>query len=115
MPLMSSEDVQNMLKFACTLSSGCNHSGWGEVWARVRHMHSSGTAHHAQARACLSMGPFIFDIVRKAFGLVWREGGAVEPSRILFDELALSLQSTQGLILWATLRAQWSLRCEARY
>ena len=58
---------------------------------------------------------FIFDIVRKAFGLVQREGGRVQPSRLFFEELALSLQSTQGLILWAALNAQWVLRCEARF
>ena len=56
---------------------------------------------------------FIFDTVRKAFGVVQREGGAVEPSRLLLDEPALPLQSTQGLVLWAALKAQWALRREA--
>ena len=27
----------------------------------------------------------------------------------------MSLQSTQGLVLWAALKAQWALRCEARF
>ena len=42
---------------------------------------------------------FLFDTVRKAFGVVQREGGAVEPSRPLLEEPALSLPSTQGLVL----------------
>ena len=58
---------------------------------------------------------FIFDTVRKAFGLVQREGGAVEPNKLLLEEPALSLQSTRGLVLWAALKAQWALRCEARF
>ena len=35
--------------------------------------------------------------------------------RFLLEEPALSLQSTQGLVLWAALKAQWALRCEARF
>ena len=59
----------------------------------------------------------IFDTVRKAFGVVQREGGggAVEPNRLLLEEQALSLQSTQGVVLWSALKAQWALRCEARF
>ena len=58
---------------------------------------------------------FMFDTVRKAFSLVQQEGGGVEPSGLLYDEPALSLQSTQGLVPWAALKAQWSLRCEVRF
>ena len=39
----------------------------------------------------------------------------VEPSRLLRDFPLLSLTSTQGLLLWAGLKAQWNLRCRAKY
>ena len=39
----------------------------------------------------------------------------VEPNWVLLEDPALSLQTTQRLVLWATLKAQWSLRCEARF
>ena len=52
------------------------------------------------------LSAFTLDTVRKAFGLGQREGGPVEPSRILFHEPALSLQTTQGLVLWAALKGQ---------
>ena len=69
---------------------------------------------HVLRHCCFSA--FSFDTVRKAFGVVQREGGgAVEPSRLLLEEPALSLQSTQGLVLWAAPKAQWALRCEARF
>ena len=42
-------------------------------------------------------------------------GGMVEHSSFLLDEVLLSLQCTQGLVLWAALQAQWKLRCEAKY
>ena len=58
---------------------------------------------------------FSFDTVRKAFGVVQREGGGIEPSRLLLEEPLLSLSSSRGLVVWATLKAQWALRCEARY
>ena len=58
--------------------------------------------------------PFKFDTVRKAFGLLQREGGAVEPSRVLLEDLPC-LQTTQGLVLWSVLKAQWSLQCEVRF
>ena len=70
--------------------------------------------HRHVLKNCYFSG-FMFDTVRKAFGLVQREGGALEPSRLLLDEPLLSLQSTQGLVLWAGLRAQWRLRCEVKY
>ena len=57
---------------------------------------------------------FRFDTDRKAFGMVQWEGGNVEPSRLIFEEPSLSLQSSQGLVLRAALKAQWALRCEAR-
>ena len=62
-----------------------------------------------------SFSAFVFDTGRKAFGIVQREGGAVERRRLLLEELALSLQSTQGLVLWAALKAQWALHCEAGF
>ena len=58
---------------------------------------------------------FMFDTVRRAFGLVESEQGRVEPSRLLRDHPLLSLTSTQGLILWAGSKVQWGLRCRAKY
>ena len=57
----------------------------------------------------------MFDTLRKAFGLAQGVGAAVEPSRLLLEEPLLSLQTTQGLVLWAGPRAQWKLRCEVKY
>ena len=57
---------------------------------------------------------FMFDTVRKAFGLVEWEGRRLEPSRLLLEESAVSLQCTQGLVLWA-LKAQWKSRCASKY
>ena len=61
--------------------------------------------HEHMLRHC-RFSAFFFNTVHKAFGVVQREGGEVEPGRLLFEELALLLQSTQGLVLWATLKAQ---------
>ena len=58
---------------------------------------------------------FIFHTVRKAFGVVEREGGPVEPSRLLLEEPPSSLHRTQGLVLWTAVKAHWALRCEARF
>ena len=58
---------------------------------------------------------FVCDTVRKGFGMVQREGENVQPSRLLLDEPALSLQSSPGLVLWASLKAQWSVRGETRF
>ena len=63
MPLRGSEDLQNMLKFACTLC----------VWEGFLHMHSFRTACRTQARLCLSTGPhltviFLTFSLRKAGG-----------------------------------------------
>ena len=58
---------------------------------------------------------FMFDTVRKAFGSAQGLGSSVEPSRLLLEEPLLLLQTTQGLVLWAGLRAQWKLRCEVKY
>ena len=69
--------------------------------------------HEHVLRHC-RLSPFILDTARKAFGLAQREGGVMELSRVLFEDPALSLQSTQDLVLWAALKAQWSLRCEAQ-
>ena len=35
--------------------------------------------------------------------------------RLLIDEPLLSLQTTEGLALWAAARAGWVLRCEAKF
>ena len=59
--------------------------------------------------------PFIFDTVRKAFGVVRQDQLVVEPSRVLLENPTLSMQTSQGLVLWAALKAQCSLRCEARF
>ena len=58
---------------------------------------------------------FLFDTVRRAFGLVPTPSGAVEPSRLLHEHPLLSLTTTQGLILWAGVKVQWNLRCRAKY
>ena len=60
-------------------------------------------------------GAFMQSTVRKAFGLVESGRVQVEPSRLLRDFPLLSLTSTQGLLLWAGLRAQLNLRCRAKY
>ena len=73
--------------------------------------HRLGDHEHVLRHCCFSA--FMFDTTRKAFGRVQREGGAVEPSRLIFEEPALSLQCTQGLVLRAALKGQWSLHCEA--
>ena len=62
-------------------------------------------------KRCLFSG-FMFGAVRMAFGLAEGEGGGVEPSRLLLDEPQLTLQCTQGVVLWAGVRAQLKLRCE---
>ena len=36
-------------------------------------------------------------------------------SRLLLEEPLISLSSSQGLIFWAALKAQWALHREARY
>ena len=59
---------------------------------------------------------FIFRYRAKGFWLGAKGGGrGREPSRLLFEDPTLSLHSTQGLVLWAALKAQWALRCEARF
>ena len=70
---------------------------------------------HAHTPKRCYFSAFMFDTVRKAFGLAQGVGGAVEPSRLLLEEPLLSLQTTQGLVLWAGLRAQWKLQCEVKY
>ena len=49
--------------------------------------------------------PFIFDTVPKAFGPVRQDKLVVEPSRVLLENPTLSLQTSQGLVLWAALKA----------
>ena len=39
----------------------------------------------------------------------------VKPSQLLLEDTLLSLQSTQGLALWAAVKARWAIRCEARF
>ena len=70
---------------------------------------------HAHTLKRCYFSAFMFDMVRKAFGLAQGVGVAVEPSRLLLEEPLLSLQTRQGLVLWAGLRAQWKLRCEVKY
>ena len=60
-------------------------------------------------------GAFMQSTMRKAFGLVDSGGVKVEPSRLLRDFPLLSITTTQGLSLWAGLKAQWNLRCRAKY
>ena len=70
--------------------------------------------HQHVLKRCFFSG-FMFDTVRKAFGLVSWEGGSMEPSRLLLAAPLLSMQTTQGLVLWVGLRAQWRLGCEVKY
>ena len=58
---------------------------------------------------------FMFDTVRRAFGVVQGLLGVVEPSRLLCDHPLLSLTTTHGLLLLAGLKVKWSLRCRAKY
>ena len=56
------------------------------------------------------------DIITKAFGPVWDRTWAMCPmNKLLVDHPLLSLQTTQGLALWAAAQAGWVLRCEARF
>ena len=70
--------------------------------------------HEHVFRNCL-FSNFMFDTVRRAFRVVQGPSGVVEPSRLLRDHPLLSLTTTQGLLLWAGLKVQWSLRCQAKY
>ena len=64
-------------------------------------------------RGCLTSF-VMFDLVRQSFGVVQtKDGSVVEPSRVV-DAPLLSLGTTQGLLIWAGLRAQWVLRCAKR-
>ena len=56
------------------------------------------------------------DVVTKTFGPVCGPTGVMCPmKRLLVDQPLLSLQSTQGLALWAAARAGWVLKCEVRF
>ena len=70
--------------------------------------------HEHVSRHCM-FGAFMQSTVRKAFGLVDSGGVKVEPSRLLRDFPLLSITTTQGLLLWAGLKAQWNLWCRAKY
>ena len=70
--------------------------------------------HEHVFRHCF-FSPFLFDTVRRAFGLVPTPSGVVEPSQLLHEHPLLSLTTTQGLILWAGVKVQWNLRCRAKY
>ena len=66
-------------------------------------------------RGCLTSS-VMFDLVRQSFGVVQtKDGSAGEPSRLVVDAPVLSLGTTQGLLVWARLRAQWVLRCAKRF
>ena len=68
---------------------------------------------HVLKNCCFSA--FMFDTVRKAFVLVDWVGTKLEPSRLPLDRPEISLQTTQGLVLWAALKAQWKIRCATKY
>ena len=70
---------------------------------------------HAHVLKNCSFSAFGFDTVRKAVGLVDREGTKVEPSRLLLDRPEISLRTTHRLVLWAALKAPWKIRCAAKY
>ena len=70
--------------------------------------------HEHVFRHCM-FSAFMQSTVRKAFGMVDAGGVKVEPSRLLRDFPLLSITTTQGLMLWAGLKAQWNLRCRAKY
>ena len=70
--------------------------------------------HEHVFRHCM-LSAFMQSTLRKAFGMVEAGGGKVEPSRLLRDFPLLSITTTQGLLLWAGLKAQWNLRCRAKY
>ena len=66
-------------------------------------------------RGCLTFS-VMFDLVRQSFGVVQtKDGSVVEPSRLVVDAHLVSLGTTQGLLVWAGLRAQWVLRCAKRF
>ena len=72
-------------KFHCTFTPA--HSISPPVDSKVE------THEHVFKHCFLS--PFLFDTVRRAFGLVPTPSGAVEPSRLLHEHLLLSLTTTQ--------------------
>ena len=57
----------------------------------------------------------MFDTVHRAFGVVQVESGVVEPGGLLLEHPPLSVTTTHGLLLWVGLKAQWNLRCAAKY
>ena len=74
----------------------------------------SKTFNHVLSRC--KFWPMACDIVTKAFGPMWGPTGVVCPmKRLLIDEPLLSLQTTQGLALWAAARAGRVLKCEAKF
>ena len=57
-------------------------------------------------RGCLPCS-VMFDLVSQFFGVVQTKAGSVvEPSRLVVHGPLLSLGTTQGLLIWAKLRAQ---------
>ena len=66
-------------------------------------------------RGCLT-SYVLFDLVQQSFGVVQdKDDGVVEPSRLVVDAPLLFLGTTQGLLIWARLRAQCVLRCARRF
>ena len=88
--------------------------GWND-WGGKLSLLDGKVEDHAHVLKNCYFSAFMFDMVRKAFGLVSWEGATLEPSRLLLDHAAVSLQTTQGLTLWAALKAQWQLRCAKKY
>ena len=53
-----------------------------------------------------------FQLVRPMFKRVKMDGKVVEPSRMCLEYPELSLQTTQGVVLWTAIYALWQFRCE---
>ena len=70
--------------------------------------------HEHAFRHCMFRA-FMQSAVRKAFRLVDFGGVKLDPSRLLKDFPLLSITTTQRLLLWAGLKAQWNLRCRGKY
>ena len=56
-----------------------------------------------------------FQLVRAMFKRVKMDGKVVEPSRMCLEYPTLSLQTTQGVILWTAIHALWIFRCAVQF
>ena len=56
-----------------------------------------------------------FQLVRAMYRRVKKDGKVVEPSRMYLENPAISLQTTQGVVLWTAIHALWIFRCDVQF